>query len=217
MQLLLFDVDGTLVDSDDFDGRLYLEAVKDVLGVEIDDDWSQYHNVTDSGILDEVLENGTWRMDRSAAHSKVRRTFTDKVSAYLARHNGSVSEILGAKSFIQRLQAHPEVSIALATGGWRETVILKLRAIGVDTQSLPMASASDATSRIEIMNIAEARALADSAATRKAYFGDGPWDKAASAQLGYDFVAIGAGVEHDPRFRDFGDADAILHRLGLAD
>jgi phosphoglycolate phosphatase-like HAD superfamily hydrolase len=55
VHLAVFDIDGTLVDSDEFDGRLYAEAIRTVLGLEIDRTWSTYNNVTDSGILNEIL------------------------------------------------------------------------------------------------------------------------------------------------------------------
>ncbi len=52
MHLIVFDVDGTLVESDEFDGVLYAKAVRDVLDIDVDEDWSSYRHVTDSGILD---------------------------------------------------------------------------------------------------------------------------------------------------------------------
>jgi len=216
MHLVMFDIDGTLVDSDDFDGRLYVEAVKDVLDIQLDDDWSKYRHVTDSGILDEVLAKGMSSEDRFVLQLEVERAFIEKVTAYLDDHNGCLSEIPGAKSFMDELQARPDVSVALATGGWRKTAVLKLHAIGVETESMPMASASDSVSRIEIMKVAEERTRDRGEVTRKTYFGDGPWDKAASSQLGYDFIAIGDGVDHHTAFSDFTNLDGIFDRLGLA-
>ena len=56
MHLIVFDVDGTLVESDEFDGVLYAKAVRDVLDIDVDEDWSSYRHVTDSGILEEILD-----------------------------------------------------------------------------------------------------------------------------------------------------------------
>ena len=55
VHLVMFDIDGTLVDSDEFDGALYAQAVQSVLGADVDTTWSSYENVTDSGILEEIL------------------------------------------------------------------------------------------------------------------------------------------------------------------
>jgi hypothetical protein len=49
--------------------------------------------------------------------------------------------------------------------------------------------------------------------TRATYFGDGPWDRQASAELGYDFVAVGRGVSHTVCYDDLSETDAILARL----
>ena len=52
MYLILFDIDGTLVDSNEFDSEFYVQAVRKVLRIEVGDDWSAYQHVTDGGILD---------------------------------------------------------------------------------------------------------------------------------------------------------------------
>ena len=46
----MFDVDGTLVESYDFDGKCYVDAVYSVLGHHLNSDWRKYNNVTDAGI-----------------------------------------------------------------------------------------------------------------------------------------------------------------------
>ena len=40
MHLVMFDIDGTLVDSAGFNAKLYVEAVRGVLNVDIDSDWN---------------------------------------------------------------------------------------------------------------------------------------------------------------------------------
>jgi hypothetical protein len=50
---------------------------------------------------------------------------------------------------------------------------------------------------------------------KRTYFGDAPWDKAASSALGYDFVAIGGRVEHTRGFEDLRDQKAIFGMLGV--
>ena len=55
MHLVMFDIDGTLVDSAGFDSALFVEAVQHVLKVEIDRDRNTYEHVSDSGIFEEVV------------------------------------------------------------------------------------------------------------------------------------------------------------------
>ena len=215
MHLVVFDVDGTLVESDEFDGVLYAKAVRDVLDIEVDDDWTGYRHATDSGILDEILDRHTVEMDRSVAHASVKRAFVALVHDYLNHRNGRLPGIPGARAFVNRLIAHPEVTAAVATGGWRETASMKLRAIGLDPEALHLSSASDAIRRIEIMQIAERRAMTGKPADRKFYVGNQPWDRAASRKLGWEFIGIGEQVEHVPRFEDFLDHESILEVLEL--
>jgi hypothetical protein len=82
--------------------------------------------------------------------------------------------------------------------------------VGIETDGLGFASASDAIARTKIMQLAEQRALRGTPAISRTYFGDGAWDKRASAELGYRFIAIGRAVAHEPCFDDFNDREAIL-------
>ncbi len=215
MHLLVFDLDGTLVESDEFDGVLYCKAVRDVLDIEVDDDWSGYRHVTDSGILDEILDRHVGEMDRSVAHASVKKAFVGLVRDHLTDRAGRLPEIPGAGAFVKRLIALPEVCVAVATGGWRETAAMKLRAIGLHPEMLHLSSASDAVRRIEIMQIAERRAMAGKPADRRFYFGNQPWDRESSRRLGWGFVAIGNGVEHHTQFRDYLDYESIEVALAL--
>ena len=203
------------MDSDEFDSEFYVAAVRKVLGIEIGDDWSAYRNVTDGGILDEIIDNAGLTAGRFGIHSEVKAVFVKLVSEYLEERGGRLPEIEGARTFLAELNLLPEVTLALATGGWEETARIKLRAAGLDRYSVPFASGSDALTRVEIMRIAEKRALGGRDAGRRTYFGDGIWDKRASEELGYDFIAIGDKVRHNARYPDFRCSETILAHLQL--
>ena len=112
--LVVFDLDGTLVDSDEFDGALYAKAVRNVLSVDVDEDWSAYRHVTDSGILDEILDRHAVGLDRAGVHVAVRERFTALVEDHLAERKGRLPEVPGAAVFVKRLLARPEVVVAVA-------------------------------------------------------------------------------------------------------
>jgi len=215
MHLVSFDIDGTLVASADFDGALYAEAVRDVIGEDIDTDWSRYENVTDSGILEEILQMHSSTDQRARLAQEVHASFVGRTERYVAEHPRVVREVPGAMALVEALRELPGVRVCLATGGWAETATLKLRAIGLDPDGLAMATGSDASRRTAIMRLAESRATQGVAARRRTYFGDGVWDQTAAAELGYDFVAIGGGVSHHVAFSDLQDIDAILSQLGV--
>lgn len=213
--LVLFDIDGTLVHSADFDSRLYARAVRDVLGLAIDTDWSKYENVTDSGILREVLQSSSWPGNRQEAEARVEGRFVQLTREYVARDPGVLREVPGAGVLFDTLARNPSVRVAIATGGWRETAMLKLHGIGIDPRAVALATGSDAESRCEIMRIAERRALEGLPATRKTYFGDGVWDGEAAKELDYGFIAVGDGAGHHTRFGDLSDLPSILSELDL--
>jgi hypothetical protein len=65
------------------------------------------------------------------------------------------------------------------------------------------------------MELAAQRALRGVVPTTRTYLGDGAWDQRASAELGYRFIAIGRALEHEPRFDDYMDRDAVLASLAV--
>jgi phosphoglycolate phosphatase-like HAD superfamily hydrolase len=201
--LVMFDIDGTLVDSMGFDAQLYA----------IDETWLSYRNVTDSGILEEILAQRDFGRPVDELGPRIQRRFVALVRDYLAANVNTLREIPGAKALVETLLATPGVRVAIATGGWAETALMKLRAIGMPVDALAVATSSDARERTRIMQIAERRALAGAAPRRRTYFGDAPWDQRASRELGFEFVAIGTSVEHEPRFDDYTNRDAVLTRV----
>ena len=215
MHLVVFDIDGTLVDSDKFEVELYVRAVKTVLGIIIDDNWGRYRNVTDGGILDQIIEENDVDGDRGAIHQRVKDEFVSLTKRHLNRHPDALKEIVGAKALIEQLKSKESVILAIATGGWEETARLKLRGVGIDLDQIAIATGSDAINRVAIIQTAEARALGGAIATKKTYFGDGVWDKHASQELDYDFIAIGDSVEHHVKFRDLSSHEAIFEQLGV--
>ena len=127
MHLVMFDIDGTLVDSAGFDAQLYVEAVRNVLNVEVDSDWNAYEHVSDSGILEEVLRDAGLDAEREHLAARVQQRFVGLVRDYLKRGPGAICEIAGAKRLIERLLELPNVRVGVATGGWEPTALLSSR------------------------------------------------------------------------------------------
>ena len=213
MHLIMFDIDGTLVQSYDFDTRCFAQSVEAVLGTRIDTDWGNYPDVTDSGILNSILrDSGIPEADRLTTARDVKDTFIHLVDKYIETH--PVEEVPGAARFIHLLENRSDTVLAFATGGWRETAQLKLAAAGIEPGDIPIASASDHHRRVDIMKSA-ATVAGEEPYDSITYIGDGPWDKTASASLGYRFILVGNRAEHTPSIPDFSEPDKILALLGL--
>ncbi len=212
MHLVLFDIDGTLVESYDFDTGCFQAAIEDVLGVTIGPDWSCYNHVTDSGILTEVIDGLGLQSDSERITAEVKEQFVSRVADYISCH--AVSPIPGAYEFLSQLVARKNVAVAFATGGWSESAKMKLGAAGITFSSIPMASSSDHYSRTDIMRLAERRA-GKSHYDSMTYFGDGPWDQNASKALGYNFVSVGDRITSPKSVRDYTEVDVALGYIGL--
>jgi phosphoglycolate phosphatase-like HAD superfamily hydrolase len=213
----MFDIDGTLVDSMRVDSHLYARAVRETLGgdVYIDETWRPYVHVTDGGILDEILAQHRFEEPRDELRSAVKRRFIELVRGHVDAGATVLREIRGATALLQELRARPDVRVAIATGGWAETALIKLAAIGVSLDGIGFASSSDAHQRTKIMELAAQRALRGVVPTTRTYLGDGAWDQRASAELGYRFIAIGRALDHEPRFDDYMDRAAVLASLAV--
>jgi phosphoglycolate phosphatase-like HAD superfamily hydrolase len=220
---IIFDIDGTLTATNDVDTDCFVQALAEHLGTTIDSDWSQYRHVTDSGIAAEILE----RQQRPVAEvAIVRERFVRLISAALRKTPHCCVEIAGAASFVKGLRALPNVVLGLATGGWGETALAKLRQAGIDATGLAFASADDSQARIEIMLKCRGQILATAPAftDQPVYVGDGVWDVASARTLGWQFIGIGSGERAEQLrqrgaelvFPDYRDAQAILAAMGVA-
>lgn len=188
---IIFDVDGTLVDSDDLDGALYWQAVRDVLGpVKARADWTDYTHVSDGGILVDIcLDNDiAQEPERVAA---VRERFGALVKVALAKT--PCPALPGAVAALETLHQRDDVAVGVATGGWGHTAWNKLSVAGFPPGSWPLASSDDHVERTQIMRSCLARLPDPSAPT--VYFGDGQWDQLACAALGWGFVGVGARLK----------------------
>jgi len=168
--------------------------------VEFDGDWGKFEHVTDTGILKEMLAKNNIQTDFDTVEQAIKARFIELVTAFLSAH--SLSEISGANDFLQELKQRDDIQLAMATGGWRETALMKLDIAGIDYSGIPIATSNDHYARIEIMKLAEDKTGGNKYISRT-YFGDGSWDKKACAELGYNFIAIGNDVEHHTQFDNY--------------
>ena len=211
MHHVMFDVDGTLGMSYELDSICYVDAVMEVTGICVDPDWSKYRHVTDSGILEEIIEiNGLG--GRKKVHERVKAVFIEKLKKSISKQ--PIQQVPGAAAFLAYLNAMSDVTVSLATGGWYETAALKLTSAGIDCSVFPMASANDSSSRTEIMKIAVSR-VANVKNWSCTYFGDGIWDKRACDELGFNFVSIGNKFDHKPNILNFVSVDEIMSFIRL--
>lgn len=188
---VIFDVDGTLVASDHFDVRLYVEAVREVLGsVVIHEDWRLYKHATDAGILNQILEENGLAPGASVI-GKVREAFGARIKRYLDA-GGACAPMPGAVEALIRLK-EKQFQVGIATGGWSHTARMKLDRAGIPYQGLPLASTDFDFDRVKIMRECLRQLGGDP--RRAIYVGNGEWDRRASREADWGFIGVGAKLK----------------------
>ena len=191
MKAIVLDIDGTLIESMAIDSDLYFSSISAVLGsVEFRENLNDYDHVTDSGIIAQVMEDNALQPDSNAIDS-IRSRFVAGLTEHIET-DGPFPEIPGAAQFIDRLRVSKEHAVAIATGGWRLSALLKLETSGLNVKGIPIFSCDDSPSRTEIMRIA--LSTLGNEYESVTYFGDAEWDRRACEILGWEFVPVGSDV-----------------------
>ncbi|KHT63180.1 hydrolase, haloacid dehalogenase-like family protein [Photobacterium gaetbulicola] len=216
--LFLLDIDGALVDSHNLELDCYARAVNEVLGIEMDTDLSLYANLTDAGVLDELIVKHGITESRSIIHRKVENRYLALVQQAINEYPETVREVMGAKEFLMQVKELRDTYIAIATSSWASAAKLKLRAAGLDIGNITFASSSDALSRTEIMALAAFRAKQDSGVVfdRRVVFAHGDRSKHASQELGYDYVEVGNGSGRHAHIPNLAHYQAAFSQLALS-
>ncbi len=197
--LVIFDVDGTLAQTNAIDESCYARAVEEVLGFQgFSTDWGAYEHSTDNGILHELI----WTMGRRAPSLRemraVRARFIELIEeashAPVDASTHAWSEVDGAREMLDALPAKGW-QVAIATGGWGPSARRKLQRVGITLDDHPFACADHAFSRLSIIQRAMHEVCGRNIAPEfpVIYVGDGPWDIDAAHAGGYGFVGIGQG------------------------
>ena len=212
LHLVMFDIDGTLVDSSQFEDDCFEKATRTVLGGGINTNWASYEHVSDEGIVRELLQGLGDDTERRAIRHRIRAEFVSRIRGYVQKNE--VNEIIGASRLLNHLRQREDVVLALATGGWKSTAELKLSSAGLDFEGMAFASSDDHFDRVEIMKVAEGRTGIPSFSSRT-YVGDGAWDKAAAEALKFNFVLVGSKISNPKQVGNLADIPRFEALAGL--
>ena len=206
LHLIIFDIDGTLVDANVVDTEAYSAAIQDYYGIEeINTNWNDYKYSTDSGLLGEIVEAHLGRQPSPVEVAEIQDRFVELLSTR------TIMPLAGAKGMIGELRRRKDYRLAIATGGWRVSALYKLRTTGI-WFDMPLASGDDHVEREVIVRLAVSRAEKDYAVREfqtVTYVGDADCDYRAAMAHGYRFVGVGnnprmlrlAGAQVIPDFR----------------
>lgn len=216
--LAIFDIDGTICDSREVEGRCYADAIGTVTGQRLGTlDWSSYADPTSTGIVRELLRDDP----QAAQHEQaIVAEFLRLLHLARAEHPDEFSPVPGVIDFIAQLPRHGPHTVAIASGGFAEEARFKLHCCGIALDAYPHATSGDRTHRSDILALAARRAGFTPEGT--VYFGDGPWDIRAAAEAGMRFIGIGRRWDQlralgaATVFRDFRAPELILRAMDPA-
>jgi phosphoglycolate phosphatase-like HAD superfamily hydrolase len=229
MQLAIFDIDGTLTNTNRVDNECFVKALAEAHAItEIDTDWATYPHTTDSGITLHIFQEKFGRNAEEAELGKFKCCFINMLSEQYQSNSSSFAEIAGASIALNRLKRESDWAVAIATGCWRESALLKLRAARIDIDGIPAAYAEDGLSREEILQAAVSQSLGQyqlNSFGKIISIGDGLWDVRTARRLNFAFIGVGcgesaamlqqAGAKHV--IEDFADYGQLLRFLNEAE
>ena len=188
-KLIVFDIDGTLIDSVTGYHDVITKAMT-ALGVEkIDTNFNVLKHHTDSYALKYNYEN----FFKEELPLTLLDAFEKQIVYYL-KQQPSTTAINGSKNLLYELE-NSEYAIAFATGSLPESAIFKMNQAGLPMNHLLLATSKTSFTREGFVLDAIERA--------KAYYkvsefeeiisiGDGVWDLKTAQNLNLEFIGIGA-------------------------
>jgi phosphoglycolate phosphatase-like HAD superfamily hydrolase len=194
VNLVIFDIDGTLTESVAVDEVCFVQAFRDVLGIErINTNWLDYSFQTDSGLALEICRNHLGRDPSGAEINRLQSRFAELLCSAVEGDGKPMREIPGAAALLKLLVAHPRWHVAIATGGWSVSARFKLASAGFPVDAFPWANADDALDRVDILRTAMQRAgkaYCQDFFEKVVYVGDGVWDVRAAKALDIGFLGL---------------------------
>lgn len=201
MKLVIFDIDGTLIESTAVDDACFLRAAEEVLGVRSPDaDWANYPHCSDTGLVSELLRRYVGREARAEDVERFRQRFRALLEDAVRTQPSLFSPIPGIHELLERLAEREDIAVAVATGGFEVTARAKLDWACLPLQAHPAAFSEDGPSRESIVTAAVRRAGEAHGRTdfdRIISIGDGVWDVRTAASLGVGFVGRASADDAD--------------------
>jgi phosphoglycolate phosphatase-like HAD superfamily hydrolase len=211
--VVLFDIDGTLLDMRGAGRKSFVRALKNVFGWDDDIQYINFAGNTDLNVLQQVME----KHGRNLTDDD-RRRFFERMPVDLAQTAGEAELVIypGVKVLLEKLSADERVLLGLVTGNVEACARIKLWQFDLHEHFVLGAFGDDHADRAEIARLAMKR-VRDSLKPGQDIgglflIGDTPFDIAAAKSIGAKSIAVATGKFNVEALRASG-ADHVLTNL----
>ena len=225
-RLILFDIDGTILNTGGVAAGAFREALMEVFGTSGPREGYSFAGKTDPQIARELLASG------EGARETVAERLNEVWASYLPRlaerlQESDIRLLPGIRVLVERLHAAPNAVLGLLTGNLADGARLKLGAAGLNFDDFAVgAFGSDHAERscLPLIAIERAEARYGHRFTGKSIviIGDTPLDVACGEHLGVRTIAVATGsysetelaaCNPDHLFASLADVDAVLRAI----
>ncbi len=201
-KLLIFDIDGTLIDSVSGYHEVIINAMTDLGIKDIDTNFNILKHHTDSYALKYNYEN----FFNKELPLELLNDFENSIVSYLKQQPKTIA-IKGVLEVLNQLE-NSEYAIAFATGSLPKSAILKMNSAGLPMESELLSTSKTSFSREGFVSEAIDKAKSYYSVTEFKQIisvGDGIWDLKTAQNLNLEFIGIGT------KNKEAMEADGMQH------
>jgi len=219
MRLVLFDIDGTLLNCGPQVRPLFADSLVEVYGMAGDIDGYDFAGRTDPGIVrDLITAAGMPAGEVMARLPRMQEVYLARLDAALDRRGMRL--LPGVLELLERLAARDDVVVALLTGNWRPGAEIKLSRFDLNRFFRFGAFGCDGIERAELPPVAWERAERDTGRRFRPeetlIIGDSLQDVSCAQAHGIPVLAVATGRTPAAALRDAG-ADWVVPDLPAAE